>query len=107
MLFAVAALATGLATVNTAPAAEPTKPVFGFSTLKAATPEAAKIKAEAWLKSVGKFDQAAFDKIWNQGERTVLDRVADTLALGNPEAATIIADLRKADSSAPATVPAI
>jgi hypothetical protein len=101
-----AALATGLAAPVTA--AEPTKVTpFGFSTLKAATPEAAKVKAEAWLKSVGKFDQTAFDNVWNKAERSVLDRVADTLALGNADAGALLADLRKADTPAPPVVPAV
>ena len=77
-------------------------PTFGFSTLKTATPEAAKAKAEAWLKSVGKFDQAAFNKIWADETRTVLDRTADSLALGNPEASRILANVRKFDAPAPA-----
>ncbi|MCI0700178.1 MAG: hypothetical protein L0241_03725 [Planctomycetia bacterium] len=104
-LFAVA-VAVGL-TAAPAIAAEPAKkPTFGFSTMKAMTPEAAKAKAEAWLKSVGKFDQAAFDKIWANENRTVLDRTADSLALGNTEAATLLANVRKFDAPAPAEVPA-
>jgi hypothetical protein len=100
-----AALATGLAAPVSA--ADPKATPFGFSTLKAATPEAAKAKAEAWLKSVGKFDQAAFDGVWDKADRTVLDRVADTLALGNPEVKALLADLRKADAPPPAAVPAV
>jgi len=108
-LFAAAAVGAGLA-VTAAPAfaAEPAKkPTFGFSTLKAAAPEAAKAKAEAWLKSVGKFDQAAFDKVWADEKRTVLDRTADSLALGNTEVAAMLANVRKADGVAPAEVPGI
>ena len=76
----VAAVAAGLAVSATpASAAEPAKkPAFGFSTLKAATPEAAKAKVAAWLKAQGKFDQAAFDKVWNNQKRSVLDRTADS-----------------------------
>jgi hypothetical protein len=102
-------LAAALATALAAPAmaAEPKATPFGFSTLKAATPEAAKARAEAWLKSVGKFDQAAFDGIWDKADRSVLDRVADTLALGNAEVKALLADLRKSDAPAPASVPAV
>ncbi len=109
-LFAVAALSTSLAATDATPAfsAEPTKkPTFGFSTLKSATPQAAKARAEAWLKSVGKFDQAAFNKIWADENKTVLDRTADSLALGNSEAAAILADVRKQDTPAPAETPAL
>jgi hypothetical protein len=106
-LFAAAAVSAGLAVfASPATAAEPAKkPVFGFSTMKAATAEAAKAKAEAWLKSVGKFDQTAFDKIWADEKRTVLDRTADSLALGNTEAADLLARVRKIDAPAPAEVP--
>jgi hypothetical protein len=104
-----AAVTAGLVlTATPALAAEPAKkPTFGFSTLKAATPEAAKAKAEAWLKSVGKFDQAAFDKIWADEKRTVLDRTADSLALGNTEVAALLAGVRKMDAPAPPEVPGI
>ena len=73
-------IATGLLGIqaSSAVAAEPTKkPTFGFSSLKAATPEAAKAKAEAWLKAAGNFDEAAFNKIWAEENRSVLDRTAD------------------------------
>jgi len=108
-LFAAAAIATGLAATTTpAFAAEPAKkPAFGFSTLRAATPESAKAKSEAWLKSVGKFDQAAFEKIWSDEKRTVLDRTADSLALGNSEVAVMLANVRKQETMAPDTVPAV
>ncbi len=109
-LLAATALSTGLVATQVAPAyaAEPTpKASYGFSTLKATTSEAAKAKAEAWLKSVGKFDQTAFNKIWAEENRTVLDRTADSLALANTEAATLLADIRKADAVAPAETPAL
>lgn len=109
-LLAATALSTGLVAIQVAPAvaAEPTKkPVFGFSTLKAVTPEVAKAKAEAWLKTVGKFDQAAFNKIWADESRTILDRTADSLALGNTEAATLLTNIRKADAAAPSETPAL
>jgi hypothetical protein len=107
-IFAAAVLSTGLAAFD-APAvsAADKTPTFGFSTLRTATPEAAKAKAEAWLKSVGKFDQAAFNKIWSDEGRTILDRTADSLALGNTEAALILANVRKHDVPAPAETPAL
>ena len=111
-LLAAAALSTGLAAADATPAsaADPTKkpaPTFGFSTLKTATPEVAKAKTEAWLKSVGKFDQTAFNKVWADESRTILDRTADSLALGSPEAATILANVRKMEAPAPAATPAL
>jgi len=107
-LFAAAVVGAGLAaTASPAVAAEPAKkPVFGFSTMKATAPEAAKAKAAEWLKSVGKYDQAAFDKIWADDKRTVLDRTADSLALGNTEVAALLANVRKQDN-VPSEVPGI
>lgn len=107
-LFAATIVGAGLI-AGPAIAAEPApvkKPAFGFSTMKAATPEAAKAKAEAWLKSVGKFDQKAFDAIWVNEKRSVLDRTADSLALGNTEVKALLESVRKADNI-PAEVPAI
>ncbi|MBM3981241.1 MAG: hypothetical protein FJ304_13320 [Planctomycetes bacterium] len=106
-LFAAAAVSAGLFGA-TAPAfaAEPAKkPTFGFSTMKAATPEAAKAKCEAWLKSVNKFDQAAFDKVWANETRTVLDRTADALAMGHTEAAALLALARNPNAPAVSEVP--
>ncbi|MBN9118236.1 MAG: hypothetical protein J0I06_03590 [Planctomycetes bacterium] len=107
-LFAAAAVSAGLAASATpALAAEPAKkPAFGFSTMRAATPEVARAKAAAWLKSVGKFDQAAFDKIWADEKRTVLDRTADSLALGSTEVEALLASARRADN-VPPEVPSI
>jgi hypothetical protein len=108
-LFAAATLSAGLIASQATPvvAAEKSKPAFGFSTLKAAPAEVAKARAEAWLKSVNAFDKAAFDKVWANESRTVLDRVADSLALGNSEVATLLDTARKPDAPAPASVPAI
>ncbi len=110
-LLAAAALSTGLAALDATPAsaADPVKKptCSGSARSKAATPEAAKAKADAWLKSVGKFDQTAFDKVWADESRTVLDRTADSLALGNAEAAALLTNVRKADAPAPAETPAI
>ena len=69
----VAAVAAGLGLGATLPAAaaDP-KGEYTFGSLKAAPPEAAKAQAEAWLKKAGKFDQAAFDKIWTQDRKSVV-----------------------------------
>ena len=108
-LFAAAAVSAGLAvTATPAFAAEPAKkPAFAFSTMKAVSPETAKAKAEAWLKSIGKFDEAAFNKVWSDEKRSVLDRTADALALGNTEVAAMLANVRKQEGMAPAEVPSI
>jgi len=107
MTLAAAALSVGFMAAPSFAVDTVKKPAYGFSTLKAADAGAAKAKAEAWLKSTGKFDQAAFDKIWTDESKSVLDRVSDTIAAGNTEAAAILAAARKMDTPAAAEVPAL
>ncbi len=107
MSLAAAALTVGFVAAPSFAVDAVKKPAYGFSTLKSAEAPAAKAKAEAWLKATGKFEQAAFDKAWADESRTVLDRVADTIALGNTEAAAILEAARKTDAPAHAEVPAM
>jgi hypothetical protein len=81
-----------------------------FGTLETATPEAARAQAEAWLRSAGKTDAATLQKvqvIWQQADRPILDRVADTLALGNAQAARLLTEAADVQAPAPTTVPAL
>jgi hypothetical protein len=100
-----AALALGLTLPATA--ADVKKSEFTFGALRAASPEAAKAQAEAWLKSVNKFDQKALDAIWAQEDLTVLDKVAEALKLGSADAKKLLDESAFADKSAPKAVPAI
>lgn len=103
-----ATLAAGavLGTGTTAPAVEPAaKPVYGFSTLRTAPAEVAKEKVAAWLKSAGKLDQAALDKVWADAGRSVLDKTVESLALGSLDAAKVLADARNPDTPAPTDLP--
>lgn len=92
-----------------------TQPVMGkerivsFGALENATPEAARAQVEAWLKQIGKTDAATREKlnaIW-QRERPVLDRVADSLALGSPEAQRLLAEMRDLSAPPPMKTPAL
>jgi hypothetical protein len=103
---AIVAAGLGLGAAIPASAADP-KAEFTFGTLRAATPEAAKAQAEAWLKKVGKFDQAAFDKIWAMPEASVLDRTLASLEMGSDEAKKVLAAAKTAEVDAPKEVPAI
>jgi hypothetical protein len=91
--------------------ADKKKEVVTFSALEAMTPEAAQAKAQAWLKDVGKTDdqtQQKFNAIWDaKSDRALADRVADTLALGDAEAAKLLAEARDSKASAPTAVPAV
>ncbi len=103
------ALADGQLVLGDTPRRE-TKETPSFGTLRNATPDEARTQAQAWLKSVGKTDaatQKAFDEIWANEGRAVLDRVADSLALGDVEAAKLLAEARDTTKAAPTSVPGI
>jgi hypothetical protein len=86
-----------------------TKELSSFGALRTLAPDTAKAQALDWLKAVKGDGQAlqAFEAIWKDPDRMVLDQVADTLALGDPEAAKLLTDARDATSPAPTKVPAI
>jgi hypothetical protein len=102
----VVAAGLGLGLAPPGHAADP-KADFTFGTLKAATPETGKAMAEAWLKKVGKLDQAALDKIWSQDEVSVLDKTLASLELGSDEAKKVLTAARNAATEAPKEVPAV
>jgi hypothetical protein len=92
-------------------------PAFGqgrspvtFGTLETAAPEAVRTQAEAWLKGIGKTDAATQQKlqaIWSQADRSVLDRLTQTLSLGDADAARILAEAADPLVPAPTQLPAI
>jgi hypothetical protein len=85
------------------------KELSSFGTLRTLAPDVAKAQALDWLKTVKSDEQSlqVFEGIWKDPERMVLDQVADTLALGDPDAAKLLADARDATSVAPTKVPAL
>jgi hypothetical protein len=99
----------------TAGAAEPApkeapKETPSFATLQVLGAKEAKAQAQDWLKSVGKTDEAtqkALEAVWAQTDRSVLDLVADSLALGNADAAKLLAEARDPDGAPPKEVPSI
>ncbi len=81
-----------------------------FGTMRSMNIEIAQAQSETWLKSVGKFDQKAFDAIWKTGTSespSVLDRVCATFKLGNPVAAQLLTEANNASLSPPQAVPAL
>lgn len=81
---------------------------LSFSALEATSAEAAQKQAAAWLKEAGKADtasQKAFELIWQRDDRTIFDRVADTLVLGNADAAKLLDEARDETAPAPVKVP--
>jgi hypothetical protein len=86
------------------------KRVGGFGALDALTAEGAKNKLAAWLKDVGKSDtstSAKLNAIWKDESRSILDRVADSLALGDPVAAKLMLDARDPGAPAPIILPTV
>src|SRR5262245_21762963 len=110
--FGPLALALAVTLVTSAPAAEtkrPTRDLASFGVLQAPSLEEAKTQAQNWLKSAGKTDEAsqkAFDAIWS-ADRALLDKVADTLSLGDANAAKLLADARDPRTPAPTSTPAL
>ena len=98
----------GASAVWAEPEKKSTKDLVSFGTLQALSPEEARGQALTWLKAVGKFNDAnvqTFDQIWS-ADRPVMDRVAQTLALGDEEAAKLLALVRDPSKPAPTAVPA-
>jgi hypothetical protein len=90
------------------PEKKPPKEGASFGMLRCPTPEVARNQALAWLKGVGKADETTlkqFGAIWDKADRPVLDKVADTLALGDEGARKLLAEARDADAPAPLAVP--
>ena len=85
---------------------QPAKEIASFGTLQAPTAEAARAKALAWYTRVGGKDQTKFDAIWGT-DRPLMDKVADTLSLGNPEAAKILKQAREANGPVLEGVPSL
>jgi phosphoribosyl-ATP pyrophosphohydrolase len=105
-VIAVLAACVSLGLADTA--TKPTKESSSFGVLKAVDAAEAQRQAEAWLKGV-KSDEAtmaSFKKIW-ESDRSVLDKVASTLALGDPEAAKLLAEAKDPESAAPVEVPSV
>jgi hypothetical protein len=88
------------------PAAENKSEVFSFGTLRTATVETARSQAEAWLASTGRNSgpiQERFNSIWNAENRTVFEKVTDTLAL-DPGTAKLLGEINS--GNVPKEVPA-
>jgi len=84
------------------------KELATFGALRSTPPDEARSQALAWLKSVGKTDDAtvkAFNAIWDVKDRGILDQVSETLCLGDEEAAKLLKEARRVGSPAPTEVP--
>ena len=86
------------------------KDFVAFGTLHTLEADAVKAQALAWLKSAGKSDETiiqTFNSIWEASDSELLDKVSQTLALGDKDAAKLLADAQDLATPAPTTVPEI
>ncbi|QEL14028.1 hypothetical protein [Limnoglobus roseus] len=104
---------TGLAISATEPATSipaagtPAAPmIYTFGTLRTAKADEARAKSAAYLTATHKLDQAAFDKIWANEGRSVLDRTIDSLVLGSPDIAAALKTAKNPDADPPLDAPA-
>jgi hypothetical protein len=103
------AAAAALLLAGSAFADKPTrKDESSFGSLRA--PDAAEVRkqADAWLVAVGKADAATAAKaktIW-ESDRPLLDKVSSVLALGDADAARLLAEARDESRPAPTEAPA-
>jgi hypothetical protein len=84
------------------------KETVSTGTLRAPSPETTRSQALDWLKGVRPMaddTKKEFDALWSQSDRSLLDRVADTLALGDAQAAKLLAEARDSGTTAPTKVP--
>jgi hypothetical protein len=86
---------------------KPAKDTGSFGTLRSTAPEDARAQAEKWLKDAGKFDDKAFKAIWESTEKPLVDKVADSIALGDPAADQVLKFARNPEAPAPEAVPAL
>jgi hypothetical protein len=104
---ALAFLLAGGGMVQAGSEKKPLKDLPSFSLLRAPAADVARNQAHDWLKGTGKTDaatQRAFDDLW-ASDRTLLDKVVGTFALGNPAVAQLLKDARNPDAPAPTDVP--
>jgi hypothetical protein len=86
------------------------KALQNFGSLTLLPADEARAQVDAWLKSIGKTDDAtrkAVDAIWGDDDRSILDRVTESLLIGSPEAKQLLSETRDPKASPPTSVPAI
>jgi hypothetical protein len=89
--------------------AERKKELASFGTLRAPAPDSARNQALTWLRGVGKADETSlksFHAIWDS-DRALIDKVADTLVLGDVDAKKLLEEARDLAAPAPTAVPAV
>ena len=106
--FMLIALIAGVMSVSVSQTSAQQKLLTPFGALEAADSKAVQTQARDWLKNTRKADAATmqkFETLWQQQHRSVLDRLADSFALGDKQVAQLLADARDPLTPAPTEVP--
>lgn len=78
-------------------------PAFGVLTAPSET--SVRVKAARYLQEAGKYDRNRFEELWGDTSRALVDRLADCLALADPQVAAALAEVRNRNSLPPAELP--
>jgi hypothetical protein len=86
------------------------KDAYTFGTLQSPALVKVRLDAANWLKETGKYEanRQAFDALWaDENKSSLLDKVAGTFALGDADAARLLAEAKNPLSPAPTNLPDI
>jgi len=80
-----------------------------FGTLSSPSEVKVRLDSASWLKQAGKYEaqRQAFEALWADSHKSMLDKVAGTFALGDAEAAKLLADAKNPLTPAPTSLPAV
>jgi hypothetical protein len=90
-------------------AAPKKKDFAAFGALSSPSEVKVRLDAANWLKETGKYETSrpAFDALWADASKSLLEKVSGTFTLGDAEAAKLIAEAKNPISPAPTTLPAV
>jgi hypothetical protein len=85
------------------------KDFAAFGTLSSPAEVKVRLDAANWLKETGKYDtnRQAFDALWADANKSLLEKVSATFTLGDAEAAKLLSEAKSPISAAPTTLPAV
>jgi hypothetical protein len=109
LVCAALALAAFGISANAAERSTSKKDTYTFGTLQSPAEVKVRLDAANWLKETGKYEanRQAFDAVWADGNKSMLDKVAATFALGNEAAAKLLIDAKNPLTPAPTSLPDI
>src|SRR5262249_54098019 len=83
------------------------KDTYTFGAITPPSEVKVRLDSANWLKEAGKYDanRQAFDALWSDASKSVLDKVAGTFTLGDTEAAKILTSAKDPQAPAPTALP--